>query len=348
VAYRDWDDTAGYAMFEDYAFSSDKDAIIANINSLSVGGGDDEPEAVFEALMRAIDSRAVGGWRNNVNKQLIVMGDAPPHDPSRDGYTAQIVAKAAWDADPVVIQSVVVANDGLYNTEAVDAFRELAELTDGSFFEAENADAVPEVLQKSIEVIKAPVSKAFKIDQPLLIVGAAALCGFGMFSLLILVLLMRVGRRKRVLQPVPYAALAMRPPVSPPPAAPVSPPGGYGIAAQPMPAFGPQGHDRTVVTTPVTVIELVFVEGPETGRRFPLQHSNRLGRAPDNEIVLRDSQVSRHHAVITFSNSGYTITDLGSANGTWVNGVRIAQPCQLRPGDAIVLGANRLTLQNRS
>jgi hypothetical protein len=340
VAYRDWEDSAGYAMFEDYAFSSNKDAIIANINSLSVGGGDDEPEAVFEALMRAIDSRAVGGWRDNVNKQLIVMGDAPPHNPSRQGYTAQIVAKAAWDADPVIIQSVVVANDGLYNTEAVEAFRELAELTDGNFFEAENADVVPEVLQKSIAVIETPISNALKLDKDLLLMGAAALCGFGLFAVLILLLLVRVSRRKRVSRPARPAA--------PPSATPVPSPGGLGIAAQPLPAFGSQGHDRTVVTTPATMIELVFVEGPDAGRRFPLRPSNRLGRSPDNEVVLRDAQVSRHHAVITFSNAGYTITDLGSANGTWVNGVRIAQPCHLRPGDAIVLGANRLTLQNRS
>jgi hypothetical protein len=89
VAFRDWNDSEGHAMFEDFAFTSDQGTIISNINSLSVGGGDDTPEAVFEALMRAIDSQAVGGWRNNVNKQIILMGDAPPHDPSREGYTSQ-------------------------------------------------------------------------------------------------------------------------------------------------------------------------------------------------------------------------------------------------------------------
>ncbi len=55
IAYRDWDDSEGLAMFHDFAFSSDRGAIVGNINGLSVGGGDDTPEAVFEALMRAID-----------------------------------------------------------------------------------------------------------------------------------------------------------------------------------------------------------------------------------------------------------------------------------------------------
>jgi len=129
---------------------------IANINSLSVGDGN-EPEAALEALMRAIDSRAVGGWRNNANKQVIVMGDAPPHDPSREGLTAASVARAAEEADPVIIQAIVVGNEGVYSSEAVEAFRQLAELTGGNFFEADDASKVPEILQETIKVIQPPV-----------------------------------------------------------------------------------------------------------------------------------------------------------------------------------------------
>ncbi len=346
VAYRDWDDSAGYAMFEDYAFSSNKDTIISNINSLSVGGGDDEPEAVFEALMRAIDSKSVGGWRNNVNKQIILMGDAPPHNPSREGYTPAIVAKAAWDADPVVIQSLVVANDGFYNTEAAEAFRDLAERTDGNFFEADNADEVPEVLQKSIEVIEMPDAASWLEDNALLLAAGAGLFVFFIFVLLILAMLLRRGRRRTAPRPVAQAAVAAPYPASPAPAARPER-AGYG-APSPIMAGPARGNERTVAATALSAMELVVVAGVDAGKRFPLKPSNRLGRADDNEIVLHDNRVSRYHAVITHTGAGYIVTDLGSANGTWINGLRIAQPAQLRPGDEIMLGANQLIVQERS
>jgi hypothetical protein len=143
------------------SFQPRKATIISNINSLSVGGGDDTPEAVFEALMRAIDSTAVESWRNNVSKQVILMGDALHHNPSREGVTAAIVAQAAEDADPVVIQAVVVGKDGVYDVEAVQAFRQLADLAKGNFFEAADASQTPQVLQETIadiETSKAPTA----------------------------------------------------------------------------------------------------------------------------------------------------------------------------------------------
>jgi hypothetical protein len=324
IAYRDWDDSMGYAMFEDYSFSTDKGTIIGNINSLSVGGGDDTPEAVFEALMRAIDSKTVGGWRNNVNKQVILMGDAPPHDPSREGLTAASVAKAAEEADPVVIQAIVVGNDGVYDSEAVDAFRELAELTAGNFFEAENAEAVPEVLQKSIEVIEPPKTDSLLAGMSLLLVGALCLLSLILVGVLLFVVIFWRGRRKRV------------------PRAPAAAPVRQSYAAPP-PSASWQGE--TVVSPSVVRGELVVEGGPDTGQRFSLKPSTRLGRAPDNDIVLRDPQVSRYHAVITFAEAVYVVADLGSANGTRVNGVRIDQPCQLRPGDVILVGSEQLVFR---
>jgi len=108
------------------------------------------------------------------------------------------------------------------------------------------------------------------------------------------------------------------------------------------PAAPPQGH--TVVVSPGATGELVVVSGPDGGQRFPLGPNSRVGRATDNEIALRDNQVSRHHAAISFTGAGYVITDLGSANGTWVNGQRIAQPTPLRPGDNIRIGTDQLVL----
>ena len=329
IAYRDWDDSMGYAMFEDYPFSSDKGAIIANINSLSVGGGDDTPEAVFEALMRAIDSKSVGGWRNNVNKQVILMGDAPPHNPSREGLTAASVAKAAEEADPVVIQAIVVGNEGVYDSEAVAAFRELAELTKGNFFKAENAEAVPEMLQKSIEVIELPKTDSLLTGMGLLLVGALCLLGLFLIGVLLFVVIFWRGRRKRV----PRA----------PAAVPVAP--AQRSYATPSPAPSVPWQGETVAAPAAIMAELVVEEGSDAGRRFALKSNTRLGRAPDNDVVLQDPLVSRYHAAITFTGTAYVIADLGSANGTRVNGVPIDQPCQLRHGDVIAMGSEQLVFR---
>jgi hypothetical protein len=330
VAYRDWDDSMGYPMFEDYAFSGDRSAVIANINRLSVGGGDDTPEAVFEALMRAIDSQAVGGWRNNVNKQIILMGDAPPHNPSRQGFTPAIVAKAAEDADPVVIQAVVVGNDGYYDAEAVEAFRELAELTRGDFFEADDASKVPQVLEETIEVIQPPSSSSALLSRAsLLLIGALCCIGVVIVAVLVFVVLFWGKKRRR--------------PTSRAPAAVPTPP-----ASAPRPSPSPaHWQGETMVASPAVVAELAVEEGPDGGQRFPLRESTRLGRATDNDIVLRDPQVSRHHAVINLTGTEYVIADLGSANGTKVNGVRIDQPCPLRHGDVVVVGSEQLVFRQR-
>jgi len=221
IAFRDWDDSAGYPMFEDYGFSSDVGTIIGNINSLSVAGGDDEPEAVFEALMRAIDSRAVGGWRNFVNKQVILMGDAPPHAPSREGFTAASVAQAAEDADPVVIQAVVVGNAGVYSDEAMAAFRELADLTGGNFFEAADASQVPEVLQQTIEDIQPLGSdESALLGAGALVIGGVCLGGVVIVGGIGLLLIGRRRRRKRQQQ----AQQPVAPAYYPPPQYPAPPP----------------------------------------------------------------------------------------------------------------------------
>lgn len=148
VGYRDVGDSP---MFEDYPFSDDEDEVIANINALSVSGGGDTPEAVYEALSRAIDSSTVGGWRDGEpNKQMILMGDAPPHVPGSGGETAASVAREAELADPVVVQSVVVGNTGMIDAEAQATFAEISRLTFGQTFTAEDATAVPAALQQSI------------------------------------------------------------------------------------------------------------------------------------------------------------------------------------------------------
>jgi pSer/pThr/pTyr-binding forkhead associated (FHA) protein len=70
-----------------------------------------------------------------------------------------------------------------------------------------------------------------------------------------------------------------------------------------------------------------------------------VGRSPDNEIVLPDPMASRHHAVINFDGAQFQIVDLGAANGTQVNGRRVAGPTPLKSGDVINIGDHALTFR---
>jgi SARP family transcriptional regulator, regulator of embCAB operon len=82
------------------------------------------------------------------------------------------------------------------------------------------------------------------------------------------------------------------------------------------------------------------------GHRYPLVGTaTRIGRSPDNDIVLSDAKISRHHAVITDDGRAYSITDLGSANGVRVLGQRIDPSTELREGDRIRIGDQELTLE---
>ena len=74
------------------------------------------------------------------------------------------------------------------------------------------------------------------------------------------------------------------------------------------------------------------------GQAFPIHNSATLGREADNAIALADVQLSRRHARFDAGPGGLAVTDLGSANGVYVNGRRIVGPTPLRPGDTVGLG----------
>ena len=77
------------------------------------------------------------------------------------------------------------------------------------------------------------------------------------------------------------------------------------------------------------------------------KHEVEIGKAPHNHIALTDPTVSNTHAIVTARDSGYTIVDLGSRNGTFVNGERLgAQAHTLKHGDKIQLGKTVLTFRN--
>ena len=81
------------------------------------------------------------------------------------------------------------------------------------------------------------------------------------------------------------------------------------------------------------------------GREHPLRRELSVGRDADNDIVLEGTTVSRHHAVLTFHEGRWCVEDKGSANGTFVNGVRVpfGSPHPLRHGDEITIGSTPLS-----
>jgi SARP family transcriptional regulator, regulator of embCAB operon len=77
----------------------------------------------------------------------------------------------------------------------------------------------------------------------------------------------------------------------------------------------------------------------QNGRHYPLTGAiTRIGRFTDNDIVLDDTDVSRHHAVITDTGTGYVMTDLRSTNGIEVQGHRIRGSATLAEGARIRIG----------
>ncbi|GFN24014.1 FhaA domain-containing protein [Thermanaeromonas sp. C210] len=92
-------------------------------------------------------------------------------------------------------------------------------------------------------------------------------------------------------------------------------------------------------------LRLVVVEGPDKGRSFVLHPGKQiLGRNPTCELLLTDEQVSRQHCQITIEDNQGILTDLGSRNGTLVNGKPV-QRALLAPGDRIQVGRTVLEVQ---
>ena len=72
-----------------------------------------------------------------------------------------------------------------------------------------------------------------------------------------------------------------------------------------------------------------------------LQASNSLGRHPSNSIQLLDKIVSKEHCIVEQRGPAFWLRDLGSLNGTYINGERVRGEQNLRHGDDIALGATR-------
>src|SRR6266550_4265123 len=77
----------------------------------------------------------------------------------------------------------------------------------------------------------------------------------------------------------------------------------------------------------------------QAGERRYVESETRIGRGEQNNIRLADPSVSRDHALIRRADGNYVISDLGSANGTFVNAERINVPRSLAHGDRVKLAS---------
>ncbi|MBI2900469.1 MAG: FHA domain-containing protein [Planctomycetes bacterium] len=83
---------------------------------------------------------------------------------------------------------------------------------------------------------------------------------------------------------------------------------------------------------------LRIAAGGRTGRVYEIGEALRIGRHPYNEVSVPDRAVSRYHCWITFCEAGFFVEDLGSTNGTFVNGERVLERRRIRAGDRLRAG----------
>ncbi|HMI85172.1 MAG TPA: FHA domain-containing protein [Polyangiaceae bacterium] len=99
----------------------------------------------------------------------------------------------------------------------------------------------------------------------------------------------------------------------------------------------------TTASGPRRPLALRFISGKYQGGEFPMVPNKEIvvGRSSDLDMVLVEEMVSRKHARIAYENDAVVIEDLGSTNGTFVNGEKIKR-AQLKEGDRVLIGTSIL------
>jgi hypothetical protein len=111
-------------------------------------------------------------------------------------------------------------------------------------------------------------------------------------------------------------------------------------------ATPPVGVTRTPALAQSATMRLVVTEGALRGTTLPLSTSAVLiGRAPSCTLVLDDDYSSSRHARIFPQNGAWYVEDLGSTNGTYLEGQRLEVPVPVQPGEEIRIGQTTMVLQ---
>jgi pSer/pThr/pTyr-binding forkhead associated (FHA) protein len=94
---------------------------------------------------------------------------------------------------------------------------------------------------------------------------------------------------------------------------------------------------------------LICQEGPGAGQAYSLDPTRQpvlsVGRSSECDVVLVDHRASRHHADLSWNGQEWEIRDRSSTNGTYVNGMRVHQPYELRLGDRVTIGETTMVLR---
>ena len=125
------------------------------------------------------------------------------------------------------------------------------------------------------------------------------------------------------------------------------------VHTEEQPATPGLSGEEAVVVTPIAASMASAIAGAitsaivlEDGTRHILDTERvTIGRQSDCTITIRDTNVSREHVQLRRRPNGWTLRDLGSTNGTKLNGVRVEGEQMLANGDVIMLGAIRVTFE---
>lgn len=118
------------------------------------------------------------------------------------------------------------------------------------------------------------------------------------------------------------------------------------ITLAPVEATGEVGEEEVIVALddlPPEMGVLVVKRGPNAGSRFVLGPGvTTVGRHPDSDIFLDDVTVSRRHAEVLHEDRRFTVRDVGSLNGTYLNRERIDEKAAIHSGDEVQIGKFKL------
>jgi len=134
--------------------------------------------------------------------------------------------------------------------------------------------------------------------------------------------------------------------------------GGQMASAAPGPpqhtqVFGSRVDEEATTETAIPVVSVpaatarlyILLPTGDAYERELTQAETQIGKGPRNDLVIADPAVSSAHAVIRAEGEHYIVSDLGSRNGTFVNGQRLAQLQRLEHGDVIGIGLSKLTFR---
>ena len=91
------------------------------------------------------------------------------------------------------------------------------------------------------------------------------------------------------------------------------------------------------IPAPAVRAMLSVVQGSNVGATYPMQTETTIGRSSGNTIIIKEAKISRQHAVIRHAGNTWTIADLHSSNGIFVNGARVTETI-LQAGDQLQIG----------